>query len=123
MTNGEQGGTLRDEIVRSFAKYYNVRIQPPPRHIQTVMLNRNEVDEFLGKYQWKENYFLELSIDKDNNLLLKDLFDGKENIFVQVGKYSFVDKNTGEEAVLKKNSETGALSIFYNNIDTFIKVK
>lgn len=123
MTNGEQGGILRDEIVRSFANYYNVRIQPPPRYIKTMLLNKNEVNEFLGKYQWKENYFLELTIDKDNNLLLNDLFDGKVNTFVQTGNYSFVDKNNGEEAILKKNSETGTLSIFYNNIDTFTKAK
>ena len=123
MTNGEQGGTLRDEIVRSFANYYNVKIQPPPQHIKTVPLDRNEVNEFLGKYQWKKNYFLELTIDKNNNLLLSDLFDGKVNTFVQTGAYSFVDKNTGEEAVLKKSTETGTLSIFYNSIDTFTKIK
>lgn len=123
MTNGEQGGTLRDEIVRSFANYYNVKIQPPPQHIKTVPLDRNKVNEFLGKYQWKKNYFLELTIDKNNNFLLSDLFDGKVNTFVQTGAYSFVDKNTGEEAVLKKSTETGTLSIFYNSIDTFTKIK
>lgn len=123
MTNGEQGGTLRDEIVRSFANYYNVRLQPPPRYIKSMMLNKSEVEEFLGKYQWKENYYLELSIDKAGNLLLTDLFDGKVSTFVQVGKYSFIDKNNGEEAVLKKDLGTGTLSIFANNIDTFTKTK
>jgi CubicO group peptidase (beta-lactamase class C family) len=123
MTNGEQGGTLRDEIVRSFAQYYNIKIQPPPRIVKTVPIDRNYINEFLGKYQWKENYFLELSIDKNNNLILTDLFDGKLNTFVQTENFMFIDKNNGEEAVLNKNSDTGTLSIFYNNIDTFIKVK
>ena len=123
MTNGEQGGTLRDEILRSFAQYYNVKIQPPPRIVKSVPLDRNYIAEFLGKYQWKENYFLELSIDKNNNLILIDLFDGKVNTFVQTENSLFVDKNNGEEAVLNKNSDTGTLSIFYNNIDTFIKTK
>lgn len=122
MTNGEQGGFLRDEIVRSFSNYYNVKLQPNPRIIRTMPLNIDEVKAFLGKYQWKKDYFLELSIDNHNELILTDLFDGRVNRFVHFGQNSFIDKNTGEEAVLKKNVKTGELSIFYNNIDTFIKV-
>ncbi len=123
MTNGEQGGTLRDEIVRSFSNYYNVKVQPPLRLIKSIKLGKDELKEFVGKYRWKENYFLQVSIDKDNNLLLTDLYDGKINTFVPIEKNSFVDRNTGEEAVFIRNSETGkVVSISYNNIDTFTKV-
>lgn len=123
MTNGEQGGSLRDEIVRSFSNYYKVKVLPPLRSIKSIKLSKNELQELAGKYQWKENYFLRASIDKDNNLLLTDLFDGKINVFVPIEKNSFIDKNTGEEAVFIRNSETGkVISIFYNNIDTFVKV-
>ena len=123
MTNADQGGTLRDEIIRAYSDYYDIRILPPPRIIQALALTKDQLAEYAGKYRWKENYFLEASINESNNLILRDMFDGKINVFVPVEKDSFVDVNTGEEAIFRRNTETGQIiDIFYNKIDTFIRL-
>jgi len=124
MTNGDQGATLKDEIVRSFAAHYGLEIMPP-RRIRTVRLGKDSLRGFAGKYQYEEfeNYFLHVSIDKKNNLVLYDPNDGKINTFVPVKENCFVDRYNGDEAVFTRNEEAGEnWRIFYNNAYTFTKV-
>lgn len=124
MTNADQGRTLTDEIVSSFSKQYNLDLLKT-RTIKPITLSKDELEQFVGKYQFKEmgNYFLKVSIDENNNLILYDPNDGKKNVFLPVEKNSFIDIKNGDKAIFSRRDKTNeVISIFYNNQYTFTKV-
>ena len=124
MTNGSQGGTLRDEVFRAFAAHYGID-DNKPQQVKFVSLNKDELNIYTGRYQFEKmgNYYLEMSLDQSSGLVLLDPNDGKKNVFVPTGPESFIDVNSGEKAVFTKDAQTGKItSVLYNDSYVFKKL-
>ncbi|WP_460585129.1 serine hydrolase domain-containing protein [Hymenobacter arcticus] len=124
MTNSSQGGTLRDEVVRAFTAEYGIDDSQPQR-VALIALPTATLAAYTGRYQFEKmgNYYLTMSLDPDNHLVLLDPNDGKKNVFLPTGTDSFIDMNSGEKAVFTKDPSTGEVaSVLYNGAYVFKKL-
>ena len=124
MTNSSQGGILRDEVLRAFTAEYGIGDSQPKR-VALVALPTAALTAYTGRYQFEKmgNYYLDMSLDPDNHLVLLDPNDGKKNVFFPTGADSFIDMSSGEKAVFTKDSDTGEVtSVLYNGAYVFKKL-
>jgi len=125
MTNSSQGGTLRDEVFRAFTAHYGID-DNKPQQVTLVTRTPDELNAYTGRYQFEKmgNYFLEMTLNQDNRLVLLDPNDGKKNIFVPTGAEAFIDVNSGEKVVFTKESSTGKVTgVLYNGEYVFRKLQ
>ena len=124
MTNSSQGGLLRDELLRAFATEYGL-VENPPQRVALVTLPAATLAACTGRYQFERMgaYYLDMSLDKENHLVLLDPNDGKKNVFLPTADGSFVDMSSGEKAIFTKDSTTGEVAtILYNGSLVFKKL-
>ena len=99
MTNADNGGKLMGEIIRSVSSYYNWELNDP-EIVEVIEVNEEELNKLTGKYlldpQWQEDYVIDIEV-KDNKLYLNDPNDGQKNVFSHIGKFKFVDLESGDE--------------------------
>lgn len=86
MTNSSQGGILRDEVVRDFTAEYGIDDSQPQR-VALVALPTAALAAYTGRYQFEKmgNYYLTMSLNPDNHLVLLDPNDGNKNVFLPTG--------------------------------------
>lgn len=124
MTNGVQGDKLHDEILRAFSMFFDISVLQP-KYIQPVNLEESTLENFIGKYHFREmgDYYLEMSIDSNNQLTLYDPNDGMENTFLPINDSTFVERFEGLELTFKMDTLTDSIvSVDYNGAYTFYKV-
>lgn len=124
MTNSAQGDKLHDEILRAFSMFFDINVLQP-KYIQPVNLEESTLERFIGKYHFREmgDYYLEISIDSDSQLILYDPNDGMENTFLPINDSTFVERSEGFEIIFEMDPLTDSVqSVNYNGAYTFYKI-
>ncbi len=125
LNNGEGGNPIRDEIAGAFSKYYNFNYTAPKVY-KTVEIKKSELEKYVGRYQWKERakYFLNITIDDKDNIILSDENDGGIYTFVPITNGRFLDVK--EETIIsftKDPASNKVIGIDYDGSYIFYKVK
>lgn len=78
---------------------------------------------FTGKYQFTDNKMTFLQItSKDNNLVLKQLWDNQEIIFKKMGALTFYNEERSFPLVFTKNNDGKVIQLLAFNRDVWNKV-
>ena len=114
MTNGDNGGDLINEILRSVSNYYNWNISNS-RKISIIKLSPDKLEQYKGIYQFSDNSnFVFKIINQDNGLMLLSS-DGSLRLKLQpVEEMKFIDMNKGDEIRFLED-EAGKLKGFVWN--------
>lgn len=125
VNNGESGNPIKDEIAGAFSKHFDFNFTPPKVY-QTVKVEKEKLQKYIGTYHWKErgSYYLNVTIDNKNNIVLTDKKDGAIYNFVPITNNRFLDPK--EETIIKFNLDPNTgnpVSIDYEGRYTFFKTK
>ena len=94
MTNADNGGELISEIKNAVSKYYNWSISQP-KTIEVVELSSDDLKQYLGKYELKEqNLILEVQF-KGNQLVITNTPIGNLNLLPMTNtKFIHIESDT-----------------------------
>ena len=119
MTNADNGGKLISEIKNSVSKYYNWSISQP-KTIEVIELLDTDLNQFIGKYEFKEqNLILEVQI-KENKLFLNKTPIGNLNL-MPLTKSKFIDLESG--AVIEFLVDEKVIGFMVDNSIKLMKIE
>ncbi|MDW3193149.1 MAG: hypothetical protein R8G66_12325 [Cytophagales bacterium] len=120
MTNGDSGGQLMSEVMRSISSYYDLDIAKP-REVKLAKAGSYEIDPLVGRYNYtEEEYFVEVS-KQGQLLLLKDPNDGETHLMSAMNETDFIDLKDGTE--IKFDLGKDPIEFNWNNRYRFYKVQ
>jgi CubicO group peptidase (beta-lactamase class C family) len=120
MTNGDNGGQLMREIMRSVSSYYNLNMAKP-REVSLASEGNYEIDPLVGKYNYvEEEYFVEVA-QQGQLLILIDPNDGERHEMRAMNASDFIDLDDGTEIRFDLTKEP--MEFVWNNQYRFYKVE
>lgn len=125
MTNSENGRVVRNELARSISNKFGLGLFPT-RSVTRLPVSAGELAAIVGRYRYPgaENYFFSATSGAGNELVLKDLTTGKTNHLIAFDRDKFIDRYTGEEVAVTRETATGEITgLRDNDGDALLRVK
>lgn len=120
MTNGDNGGKLMTELLRSISNYYKLGFGGP-REVALAEEGDYDLKPLIGKYNFtEEEYFVEIS-EKEKLLVAYDPNDGERHEMNAMNATDFIDLEDGTE--IKFDLSKDPIEFTWNNLYRFYKVE
>jgi len=126
MTNGDNGGALINEILRSISSYYGWGISNQ-KVIEVIKIPVEQLNKLIGKYKLNfqipgiGDYFIEMSI-KDSSLIVNDLITKEVSKLYPLQELKFIDIESGEEVQFQISGDSDKIGLIWNNQYPFSKI-
>jgi CubicO group peptidase (beta-lactamase class C family) len=125
MTNGDNGGKLINEILRSVSGYYGWGIRSP-RYISPIEMSKEQLTPLTGNYKYDEaipaigEYWVEIKLN-GSTLVAVDTIENVTYNLIPLGEGKFIDINLGDEVTFNYDDNT-VTSLIWNDRFNFIKI-
>lgn len=108
MTNGANGSSLGNEIVRSAAQAYGWP-DSAPKTVSRVSLNEDQLTKFAGAYALPDSTEAYATLSVGNQELLGTLQTGAQFVLIPLSEIDFIDPDDGQE--IKFGDEDGEIRL------------